>query len=486
MSALVLGFALMAIVLTVAALASGLVERAPLSFPMIFLGLGFLLGAQGLGLLPLDLHHPALEVIATLSLALVLFLDAVTVQVDELRSDWRIPILALGPGSLLIIGSVAAAAYLLVDTTPVASLLLGAILASTDPVVLRDVLRDERIPRSVRRALGVEAGMNDLVVLPIVLILIAVLRADVGGLLNWLRLLAQLLVLSPLVGLAVGGIGAWLMGRADARFRIRREYQALYGLGLVLAAFAAGQAVDGDGFLAAFFAGLAVALFNVSLCDCFLEYGEVTAEMAMLLAFILFGSVLSSLLRTIALAPALGLAVIVIGVARPLALGLVLQKATLSTTARAFIGWFGPRGLNSLLLALLVVQANAPDAERVFAITGVVVLVSVIAHGASATPLAAWYGRRVAQAPITLPEEREGTASGLFRQDAAEVPRITVRDLAARLAGPDPPIVLDVRTRAQYDADGNQIPGSIRVLPDQVEAWAAQESRARSVVAYCT
>jgi NhaP-type Na+/H+ or K+/H+ antiporter len=254
----------------------------------------------------------------------------------------------------------------------------------------------------------------------------------------------------------------------------------------VLAAFAAGQAVDGDGFLAAFFAGLAVVLFNVSLCDCFLEYGEVTAEMAMLLAFILFGSVLSSLLRTIALAPALGLAFIVIGVARPLALGLVLQKATLSTTARAFIGWFGPRGLNSLLLALLVVQANAPDAERVFAITGVVVLVSVIAHGASATPLAAWYGRRVAQAAITLPEEREGTATGLFQQDAAEVPRITVRDLAARLAGPDPPIVLDVRTRAQYDADGDQIPGSIRVLPDQVKEWAAQESRARSVVAYCT
>ena len=97
--------------------------------------------------------------------------------------------------------------------------------------------------------------MNDLVVLPIVLILIAVLKADVGGLLAWLRFLAQLLVLSPLVGLAIGGIGAWVMGKADARFGIRRAYQALYGLGLVLGAFAAGQAVQGDGFLTAFFAG---------------------------------------------------------------------------------------------------------------------------------------------------------------------------------------------------------------------------------------
>jgi NhaP-type Na+/H+ or K+/H+ antiporter len=326
MSNLILGMALIAAVLLVSALASGIVERAPLSFPMIFLGLGFLLGAGGVGVIQIESHNPVLEAVAIVSLALVLFLDAVKIQVDELCSDWRVPMLSLGPGTILIILGVAAAASLLVGATPVQSLLLGAILASTDPVVLRDVLRDERIPRSIRRALSIEAGMNDIVVLPIVLILIAILTAEVGGLLNWARFLAQLLILSPVVGLAVGGIGAWLMGRVDRRFGIRREYQALYGIGLVLAAYAAGQAVQGDGFLAAFFAGLAVTLFNVSLCDCFLEYGEVTAEMAMLLAFVLFGALLSMLLGTIPLVPALALALIVIGVARPLALGLVLQR----------------------------------------------------------------------------------------------------------------------------------------------------------------
>ena len=486
MSELVLGFALVAIVLTVSALASGLIERAPLSFPMIFLGLGFLLGEGGLGLLEIDAHNPILEAVAIVSLALVLFLDAVKVQVGELRSDWRVPMLSLGPGTILIIVGVALGAYFLVDTTPVQSLLMGAILSSTDPVVLRDVLRDDRIPRSVRRALGVEAGMNDIVVLPIVLILIAILRAEVGGAADWLLFLGQLLVLSPLIGLAVGGIGAWLMGRADEKFGIRREYQALYGIGLVLAAYAAGQAVYGDGFLAAFFAGVAVNVFNVSLCDCFLEYGEVTAEMAMLLAFVLFGAVLSTLIATVALLPALVLAVIVIGLARPIALAIVLQRATMSNAARAFIGWFGPRGLNSLLLALLVVQANVPDAERLLAITGVVVLVSVVAHGASATPLSDWYGRRVAQSQQTLAEEREATAAGLFQSEATETPRITPEELAARLVGTHPPIVLDVRTRAQYDNDPGQIPGSIRVLPDQIEEWAGKQSRERSIVAYCT
>jgi NhaP-type Na+/H+ or K+/H+ antiporter len=418
-------------------------------------------------------------------LALVLFLDAVTIQVDELRQDWRVPLLTLGPGTLLTVIGVAGAAYLLLGTPPLHALLLGAILSSTDPVVLRDVLRNDQIPRSVRRALGVEAGMNDLVVLPIVLILIAVLKTDVSGLLAWLRFLAQLLVLSPLVGLAVGGIGAWVMGKVDARFGIRRVYQALYGLGLVLGAFAAGQAVHGDGFLAAFFAGLAVTLFNIALCDCFLEYGEVTAEMAMLLAFVLFGAVLASLVGTVAFLPALVLALLTILLARPLALGAVLLGARMSPAARAFIGWFGPRGLNSLLLALLVVQAHVPGAEAVLAVTGVVVLVSVVAHGSSATPLAHWYGRRVAQAMVTLPEERESMAGGLFQADPTAVPRITPQALAEQLAGPHPPLVLDVRARAHYDHEADQIPGSVRVPPDQIAEWATTVPPG-AVVAYCT
>ncbi len=487
MSELVIGMGIIAIVLTVSALASGIIERAPLSFPIIFLGLGFLIGGGGLKLIEIDLHNSLLEIVATVSLALVLFLDAVKLQVDELKSDWRVPFLTLGPGTIMVIAGVAVAAYLLVGTTPLQSLLLGAMLASTDPVVLRDIVRDERIPRSIRRALGVEAGMNDIVVLPIVLILIAVLTANAGENVNWGEFLVKILVFSPLVGLAVGGIGANLMGRADARFGIRREYQALYGIGLVLAAFAAGQLIDGDGFLAAFFAGLAVTLFNVSLCDCFLEYGEVTSEMMMLLAFVLFGALLSTVLGTIALVPAFVLAVVGLGFIRPISLWLVLQRAKMSNPARLFMGWFGPRGLNSLLLALLAVQAAVPDAERMMAITGMVVVVSVIVHGVSATPLASWYGQRVAVAQSTLAEERESTFVGLFEPDANEIKRITIGDLAAQLASANPPVVLDVRSRAHYERDDGQIPGSVRVLPDQIEEWASGiANKDRAVVAYCT
>ena len=483
---MLLWITLVAVVLLGAALASGIVDRAPLSYPMLFLVLGLVLGSGALGLIAVGPRTPALDALATISLALVLFLDAVTLEVDELRREWRVPFLALGPVTVLTLLGVASAAHLFLALAWVPSLLLGAALASTDPIVVRDVVRNEQIPRPVRRTLTIEAAMNDVVVLPVVLILIAVSQAALHGPLAWLGFLASLLLLSPVVGLVVGGVGAWLMGRADARFSIRREYQALYGLGLVLAAYAVAQLVGGDGFLAAFFAGLAVNIFDVTLCDCFLDYGAVTAEMAMLLTFLLFGAALSALLGTVPVLPALGLAVVTLAVIRPLAIVLVFLRATLGTTARAFIAWFGPRGLSALLLILLVVQAGLPAGDRLLAIAGLVVLVSVIVHGVTATPFSQWYGRRVVQAKRTLPEEQEGSASGLFQEEAATVPRISPDELARRLAGAHPPVVLEVRRRAEYDADAGQIPGGVRVLPDQIGVWATTADRTRPVVTYCT
>jgi NhaP-type Na+/H+ or K+/H+ antiporter len=476
---------LLAVVLLVSALASGVVERAPLSFPMLFLGLGVLLGARGLGVIAVAPRDPTLHAVAVVSLALVLFIDAVTLEPDELRRDWIVPVLTTGPGTLLTIGLVALAALLVLHEPPVQALLLGAALSSLDPVVLRDVVREGRIPRSIRRTLRLEAGTNDVVVLPAILILVAVAGSghDPGG---WLRFLGELFLLGPLAGAVVGAVGSWAVGRVDRRTPIRREYQALYGVGLVFAAFVAGDAVGGSGFLAAFVAGLAVVLLNQELCACFVEYGEVTAEMAMLLAFVLFGAALSTAVDLVALGPTLLFTALVIGVARPLAVWLVLHRTAVSGSALAFIGWFGPRGLNSLLLALLVLHHDVPGGERLLAVTGVVVVVSVVVHGVTATPLSGWYARTVAAR--SLAEERESTAGGLVRRGPAggDVPRLTPAELAARLAGPDPPLVLDVRTRSHAAADGVRIPGSVRVLPDRVAEWAATAPPGRAVVTYCT
>lgn len=479
-------FALIAIVLTVSALAAGVVERAPLSFPMIFLGLGFLLGPHALKVLELDVHAPALEAVATVTLALVLFLDAVNLEVARERKDWLVPALALGPGTVLIVLVVAGAGMLLFDMRPLIALLLGAVLASTDPVVLRDVVRDRRLPSSVRQALKVEAGTNDVVVLPLVLVMTAIGLHEVGSASDWALFAVKLLVIGPAAGFAVGALGAELMSRADARFGIRREYQALYGIGLVLGAYAAGVGVGGDGFLAAFAAGFAVTVLDRDLCDCFLEFGEAAAEMAMLLAFVMFGVVLSTSLRLLPVGPMIALAAVTILVARPVAVGgiLSLRGVALSSSARAFIAWFGPRGLNSLLFALLVVLTDLPGSDVLFAATGAVVVVSVLAHGATATPLTSWYARRVAAS--TLAEERENTAAGLFVSDPDDIERTGVDELRSLLEGPEPPVVLDVRSRSQYERDAGAIPGSVRVVPDDVADWAETQDEMKLVVLYCT
>ena len=363
------------------------------------------------------------------------------------------------------------------------SFLGGAILASTDPVVMRDIVRDVRIPRSVRQVLTIEGGTNDIVVLPVILVLIAVTTEQGTGVGSWAAFLSKLLLLGPVIGLVIGWAGSWLVTMVDKRMGIHREHQALYGVDLVLAAYAAATAAGGDGFLGAFFAGLAVVLSNRSLCDCFMEYGEVTSEMAMLLAFVLFGAVLSGIWHMVDLPPALGLAALVIFAIRPGVLGLILAFARMSWPARLFVSWFGPRGLNSLLLALLVVQAGVAGSELVLASVGVVVLASLLVHGGTATPLSAWYGRRAARE--TLTEERESTAPGLFTHDEREVPRISPEELSRLLSGQDPPVVLDVRSRSSFDGSGYQIPGSIRVLPDEVAEWAAERPAGPLVVAYC-
>jgi NhaP-type Na+/H+ or K+/H+ antiporter len=476
-------FAVVAVILTVTALASGLVERSLLSFPLVFLVAGLLLGEGVLGIFNVAAENKNLEIVATLTLSLVLFLDAVQLDTSELGRRWLVPVLVLGPGTALIIALGASSLALILGFGWIIAFMGGAMLASTDPVVLREIVRDERIPRSIRQVLKVEAGTNDLVVLPVILVLIAVAREEAGSVAGWIEFSAELALVGPVIGLAIGGGGAWLMSKIDSRLAVRREYEALYGIGLVLAAYTAATAAGGDGFLAAFAAGLGVVLFGQTLCECFLEYGEITSEMAMLLAFVLFGSVLSGILDEVDLVPALIVAALLIFLVRPGILGIVLARTNMSLEAHAFVSWFGPRGLNSLLLALLAVNAGVDDAELLLATIGLVVLASTVIHGATATTVSAWYERRAEE--HALPEERESTAAGLFEHDETAVPRISVDELSRMLDSPDPPIVLDVRTHSSYGRDGAQIPQSVRVPPDHVAEWDPGDDKDRLIVAYC-
>ncbi len=192
----------------------------------------------------------------------------------------------------------------------------------------------------------------------------------------------SILILSPVAGVIVGLGAVGMLELVRRRIGVRRDYESIYSLGVAFAAFAAGEAVHGSGFLAAFAAGLTISALDVELCDCFLEYGETTAEMALMFTFVLFGmSVIWKGLGLIGIASLLF--VLAVFAARPMAFIPALLAARLSWKNRLLIAWFGPRGLSSLLLVLLPVFAGLPGSEHLLAICSLVVLFSVLLHGLS-------------------------------------------------------------------------------------------------------
>src|SRR5262249_46155705 len=203
---LALGLGVLALVLMACALASGIVERVPISFPMIFIGLGFVLGPNGIGLIRLTPDNQVLHVVAVLTLSLVLFLDAVNLERAQERHALLVPLLTLGPGPLLVIRATMAASMLLLHLPPGLPLLVAPVLAPGAPGVARAGTPDVRLPTVARRALSTEAGANDAVVLPIVLVMVAVLGDRLGGATDWAAFLFKLLLLGPACGFVIGGV----------------------------------------------------------------------------------------------------------------------------------------------------------------------------------------------------------------------------------------------------------------------------------------
>ena len=482
---LVLYLGAVGLVILASGLVSGFVARGPLSQVLVFVALGVAVGPGGLGVIDLGIESAAVRVLATVSLVLVLFTDAIKINLGQLKANWLLPALALGPGAFLTIGIVAGAAALLFGYGWIVALLVGTILASTDAVLLRDVTRDPRLPLAVRHTLSIEAGTNDVVVLPLTLLL-AALAAETGrnaG--DWAGFALGLLVLGPLVGVAVGLVAIRAVSWLRRRRLIGRDYESLYSLGVAFVAFSAAQLLDGSGFVAAFAAGLTIAILDLELCECFLEYGETTAEVAMLLTFVFLGSALVNAALDAFGWATLVFALVTLCVARPAAILISLARADASWDARALLAWFGPRGLNSLLLLILAAAEGVPDAAGLFGPISVVVLASVVLHGMSATPLAAWYGRQAARRD--LPEETLTDAGQLLHASngTGDAGRITVAELARRLDAHEPTTILDVRRMAAYAASGRRIPGANRMEVDEILGRLREIPPGRPIVLYC-
>ena len=470
--------ALIGIVILVASLLSGVLEKSGLPIVAVFLALGAVLGPYGLGYVDIGFHSPALHAIAMLALALVLFSDAVTIDVTEVRTRkpllWRL----LGPGTIVPAAIVALSARFLLDVSWAMSAILGAALASTDPVLLRSVLRFRAFPTLPRIALRIETGMNDVALLPIVILSIIAINGSTGSAVA--RSIVGLFLLGPALGALVGWVGIILLEQIRDRFTVRRDYESLYAIGLALSSFALAESVGGSGFLAAFAAGLLVSWQDVELCDCCLEYGEATAEMLLLLTFVALGTSLIWTGLTVADLPTILFAVIAL-IARTIVLYPVLTGAHVTGRDRKLIAFFGPRGLSSLLLVLLPVFAGITGAERLFSITSLVVLSSVVLHGGGI----AYFLRRNR---IAEPVKARPALPVVDEAPAIQVPeRITIEEVKKLQAAGEDVIILDARADRNRRNSETQAAGSIRVHPHEPvqDAKALKLSQRATLVVYC-
>jgi NhaP-type Na+/H+ or K+/H+ antiporter len=436
--------ALIGAVIIVSALLSGWVDRTGVPQVAVFLALGALIGPLGLGLLDASVDSPIVRVVATLSLVLVLFTDAVSLDMREVREHRLLAGLVLGPGTLLSSALIAAAAWYLLGLSWPFAAIIGAAIASTDPVLLRGLLKRPGLHPSVRQALRLESGLNDVVLLPIVLVAVEMLRrADPMTGAEWARLALDMLVLSPGAGLVVGVVGVSALEAIRKRSGVRRDYESIYSLGLAFAAFAAAESVHGSGFLAAFAAGLTVAAMDTELCDCFLEYGETTAEMALLFTFVLFGT--SIIWGGVAALSGATIAFTVLALMlRPVAYVPALLPASLSWRNRLLIAWFGPRGLSTLLLVLFPVFAGIDGSVYLLQVCCLVVLVSVVLHGFS---------------PMLVRGDATSHAAAPSRET------ITIDEYVRLQASGAPVVLVDSRTERAYH-DGGPVPNATRVHPE--------------------
>jgi sodium/hydrogen antiporter len=474
--------ALIGIVILVSSLLSGVIERTGIPQVAIFLLLGTVLGPAGLKLIDLSLESPTLEWIATLGLVLVLFTDAISIDLSLVRRPRLVLLLILGPATLIPAILIVLLSRLVLGLDWLPSVILGAALASTDPVMLRNLTRSPSLRASVREGLRLEGGINDVVLLPMVVLSILALTAQ-GGAAEVGQHAVGLFLLGPGLGALTGFIAITMLDQVRKRVGVRRDYESLYALGVAFTAYAAAESVGGSGFLAAFAAGVVIAKLDVELCDCFLDYGQATAEMFLLFTFVAFGAGLIWTGFTVFEWRTLVFALLALLV-RSLVLLPVLARNDFDQRDRRIIAWLGgPRGLSSLLLILLPVFAGVPGSEQLFRVTALVVLLSVLVHG---TGIAIFLRRSEAGAPDS-PEVTRAPTARPAAVDAPVPEKITFDELDALRKSGAPIILADVRTERSYAADNLKAEGAIRLPPDDAVRRARELGldHHATVVLYC-
>ncbi len=375
-----------AAVLLLAVLVSSLANRTVLSTAAIFLVAGFLLGEGVLGVVPLAKGDDVVSQLAELALFAVLFTDGMRVGWQDLRRAWALPGRALVVGLPLTLLVTAAVGHWLVGLPWVEALLLGAVLAPTDPVFAAALVGNDKVPDRLRHLLNVESGVNDGLALPFVVILISV--AQRSSELHLLTIAEELAL-----GLVIGVVVPWLAIRLERTrlFEASATYEPLNAVAIGLLVLGLSKALEANLFLAAFAAGITVATYGARQREAFEEFGELVAELLKLAALLVFGALITPVFLADVGVAGWVFAVLAIFLARPVALAVSFLGARLSAREQVAAMWFGPKGFASVVYGLLVLGSGIGLADRLFHLIAATVALSILLHSSTDVLVARWF-----------------------------------------------------------------------------------------------
>lgn len=419
-------FAIIAFFILGFGLISGYLERTVITPPMVFVTFGLFLSPQGLGLVNLSPDSEGIRLTAELTLILVLFTDASRINLQRLEREFTLPLRLLSIALPIIIGLGTLLGVLLFpqQLNVWESAVLATILAPTDAALSQAVVNSPQVPVCIRQAINVETGLNDGICIPILLLFFSLAGMEGQGesAAFWFLFTIEQILLGPFVGVAIGYLAGWLVTESVNRKLINHAFESLSVIGISVLAYASAELVGGNGLIAAFCAGLTVGNTATSICQCLYEFGEAEGQLLILIIFLLFGATM--VFPTVALLnwQMLLYALVSLTLIRFIGVRIGIIGLKLQWTTTIFVGWFGPRGVASVLYGLLLLDQSAiAGRELIFSVMVITVLLSVFAHGLTAFPAANWYGAHMEQASADMPEMK------------------LVHDLPVRLPWLDPP-----------------------------------------------
>jgi NhaP-type Na+/H+ or K+/H+ antiporter len=379
-------------------LVPGRLERAPASGPIVFVAAGFIMGPMALAWFDGDVSRTELQVLADLTLAVILFIDAANADLAVLKRQFRIPsrMLLLGLPGVIVLGTLTAAVLFDNLTLPEAAI-LGTILAATDAALGKAVITNQSVPTPIREGLNFESGLNDGLCVPILLVFIALSigeGSEAGGTSLAVRLVVEELGIGLLVGLGLTTAGAWAMRWCRDQGWLTEVWKQITVVALAIACFAVAQSLHGSGYIAAFAGGLLFGFKAKKATHRLVLASEGVGETLALMTWFVFGATVIGQSFQYFTWEMLVFAFLSLTVIRMLPVFVSLAGTGESTSSKLFLGWFGPRGLASIVFAIIVVNRGVPEGHFIGMVVVLTVFFSLVAHGVTANPLAALMGQK--------------------------------------------------------------------------------------------